>query len=276
MADSLRPSLSLLRTPMTDRRQRQKENRAARLEEERRAASRRELRRRLAIALGIGLGMAGLLAVINLGGSNEEETVLPVRYIEYRSQPTACEATSPPEETITTFAGASDEALGAGPVTATIATSCGPIVIELDLTYPQTVNSFVFLARQGFFDGTVVHRIVPGFAIQAGDPNADGTGNPGYLVPDEFPADDFVYEEGVVAMANSGGGSTGSQFFIVVGDDARFLNNTFSVLGHVLSGQEALDAIEQVPTTNTPGTSERSRPTETVYIESIEIAAPDE
>lgn len=260
---------------MTDRRQRQKENRAARLESERRVASRRELRRRLVIALGVGLGMAGLLALFNLVGSNEEETGLPARYLEYRGQPTACEAASPPEETVTTFGEAADQALGSEPITATILTSCGPIVIELAPAYPLTVNSFVFLARQGFYDGTVVHRLIPGFRIQAGDPNADGTGNPGYLVPDEFPPDDFIYEEGVVAMENSGGGTTGSQFFIVVGDDARFLNNTFSVLGHVISGQETLDAIEQVPTTNTPGTNERSRPTETVYIESIEIAAPD-
>lgn len=256
---------------MTDRRQRQKENRAARLAVERKAASRRELRRRLVIGLGVGLAMTALLAVINLGGSNEADLELPVRYIEYRGQPTACGATSPPEETLITFGEAADQALGSDPITATISTSCGPIVIGLDPDYPRTVNSFVFLARQGFYNGTVVHRIVPGFAIQAGDPAADGTGNPGYLVPDEFPPADFVYEEGVVAMANSGGGTTGSQFFIVVGDDARFLNNTFSVLGRVIGGQEALDAIEQITTTNTPGTNERSRPTETVYIEGIEI-----
>ena len=72
-------------------------------------------------------------------------------------------------------------------------------------------------------------------------------------------------------MANSGAATTGSQFFIVVGDNARVLNNTFNVLGRVVSGQETLDAIEAVPTSVTPGTNERSRPLETVYIEGIEI-----
>lgn len=260
---------------MTDRRQRQKENRAARLEEERKAASRRELRRRIVTALGIGVGMAGLLAFINLDGSEDGEAGLSAQYLAYRNQDTACGAAPPPEQTVTTYDVPVDQAIGTETLTATILTSCGPIVIELDPSFPQTVNSFVFLAREGFFDGTVFHRIVPGFVIQGGDPNADGTGGPGYVIPDEFPADDFVYEEGMVAMANAGGGSTGSQFFIVVGDDARFLNNTFSLLGRVISGQEVLEAIEIVPTTNTPGTSERSRPTESVYIERVEITNGD-
>ncbi len=91
------------------------------------------------------------------------------------------------------------------------------------------------------------------------------------MVPDEFPPEGFIYEEGVVAMANAGGRTTGSQFFIVVGDNARVLNNTFNVLGRVVSGQETLDAIEAVPTSVAPGTNERSRPIQTVYIETIEI-----
>ena len=78
-----------------------------------------------------------------------------------------------------------------------------------------------------------------------------------------------------MAMANSGGASTGSQFFVVVGEDARFLNNNFSILGRVISGQDTLEAIVAIPTTNTPGTNERSRPTQTVYIEGIEISSSD-
>lgn len=256
---------------MTDRRQRQKEQRAAKLEEERKAASRRELRRRLVIALGIGAGMAGLLALLSLRGSEERQEGPSAQYLAYRDQETACGAAAPPEENIETFTAPVDQALGSETSTATISTSCGPIVIELDPAFPQTVNSFVFLAREGFYNGTVIHRIVSGFVIQGGDPNADGTGGPGYVIPNEFPTEDFIYEQGVVAMANTGGASTGSQFFIVVGEDARFLNNTFSVLGRVISGQETLEAIAAVSTTNTPGTNERSRPTQTVYIETIEI-----
>jgi len=225
----------------------------------------------MVIALGIGVGMAGLLALINLRGSEDDDGGLSAQYLAFRNQNTACGAALPPEETVTTYDAPVDQQIGPDTLTATILTSCGAIVVELNPTFSQTVNSFVFLSREGFFDGTVFHRIVAGFVVQGGDPNADGTGGPGYVIPDEFPADDFVYEEGMVAMANAGGGSTGSQFFIVVGDDARFLNNTFSLLGNVISGQETLAAIEAVPTTNTPGTRERSRPTETVYIESVEI-----
>jgi cyclophilin family peptidyl-prolyl cis-trans isomerase len=256
---------------MTDRRQRQKEQRATRLEEQKKAASRKEFRRRILVALGIGLGLTALLVLISVLGN--EPTTLPASYQAFRNQPTACGAQAPPAGELMSFSGPEDQGLGSEPVIVTINTSCGPIVVELDpATYPATVNSFVFLARQGFYDGSVFHRIASNFVIQGGDPEATGTGGPAYLVPDEFPPDDFVYEEGVVAMANAGGGTTGSQFFVVVGDNARVLNNTFNVLGRVVSSQETLDAIEAVPTSVAPGTSERSRPVETVYIESIEIS----
>jgi cyclophilin family peptidyl-prolyl cis-trans isomerase len=256
---------------MTDRRQRQKEQRATRLEEQKKAASRKEFRRRILVALGIGLGLTALLVLISVLGN--EPTTLPASYQAFRNQPTACGAQAPPAGELMSFSEPEDQGLGSEPVIVTINTSCGPIVVELDpATFPATVNSFVFLARQGFYDGSVFHRIASNFVIQGGDPEATGTGGPAYLVPDEFPPDDFVYEEGVVAMANAGGGTTGSQFFVVVGDNARVLNNTFNVLGRVVSSQETLDAIEAVPTSVAPGTSERSRPVETVYIESIEIS----
>jgi peptidylprolyl isomerase len=255
---------------MTDRRQRQKEQRAARLDEEKKAATRKEFRRRIVIALGIGLGLAGVLLLTSVLGNRP--ATLPASYRAFREQATACGAQTPPEVEIMSFPLAEDQGLGTEPINVTVNTSCGPIVLELDpAAYPETVNSFVFLAREGFYDGSVFHRIAAEFVIQGGDPQATGTGGPGYVVADEFPPDGFIYEEGVVAMANAGGGSTGSQFFIVVGDDARVLNNTFNVLGRVASGQDTLDAIEAVPTSVAPGTNERSRPAETVYIETIEI-----
>ena len=255
---------------MTDRRQRQKEQRATRLEEEKKAASRKEFRRRVIIALGIGLSLVGTLVVTSLIGNRPE--TLPASYRGFREQPTACGAEAPPEVQIMSFAEPEDQGLGEEPITATINTSCGPIVIQLDpAASPETVNSFVFLARKGFYNGIPIHRIAPDFVIQGGDPEASGLGGPGYLVADEFPPEGFTYDEGTVAMANAGSRSTGSQFFIVVGDDARVLNNTFNALGRVVSGQETLDAIESLPTSVTPGSNERSRPTETVYIEGIEI-----
>jgi peptidylprolyl isomerase len=157
-------------------------------------------------------------------------------------------------------------------VTATIATSCGDIVIDLNTEgAPATVNSFVFLAREGYYDGQVIYRITDNFVIEAGDLAANATGGPGYLLPDEFPEEDFVYEEGVVLMANRGSRSTGSIFRIVIGDDGRFLTNQFNVLGTITSGQEAIDAMREIETATAPGTVEESLPLETVYIETVTI-----
>jgi cyclophilin family peptidyl-prolyl cis-trans isomerase len=256
---------------MTDRRHRQKELRSARLEAERKKAARRELRRRLLIALGIGLGLAALFLLTGVLGNRPAG--LPSSYLAFRDQPTACGATAPPEQNLMSFAQPEDQGIDPQqPLQAIIRTSCGDIVISLDPTgYPQTVNSFVFLARQGFYDGTVIHRVAAEFVIQGGDQQANGTGTPGYRVPNEFPPAGFVYEKGVVAMANASG-ITGSQFFIVVGDRASALTNSFSVLGRVVEGDDTLSAIAEVPTALQSGTTERSKPLETIYIEEIEIS----
>lgn len=156
-----------------------------------------------------------------------------------------------------------------GTVRVRLDTSCGPITLDLfpDMA-PQAVNSFVFLARAGYFDGTVFHRIVPGFVIQGGDPTAAGTGNPGYRLPDELPPPGFAYGPGVVAMANSGPDSAGSQFFIVVADIQ--LPAAYTVFGGFVDGADAINAILAVPlAVNSRG--ERSVPLETVYIESVTV-----
>jgi cyclophilin family peptidyl-prolyl cis-trans isomerase len=254
---------------MTDKRQRQKEQRAAKKEAEKKTEARRELRKRLLTALGFGLAVVGIFAVAAFF-SNEGE--IPTGYESYRNQPTACGAEAPDPESVAQFEQSEPQAdlATAASATATITTSCGPIEIELDLGNEATVNSFVFLAREGFYDGQVFHRILDGFVIQGGDPEANGTGGPGYRIPDEHPEGDFEYEEGTVAMANRGAGTTGSQFFVVVGD-ATNLTPTFNVLGEVISGQDTLDLIGAVPTAQQPGSVEQSLPLESVYIESIEI-----
>jgi peptidyl-prolyl cis-trans isomerase B (cyclophilin B) len=127
----------------------------------------------------------------------------------------------------------------------------------------------VFLAEQGYFDGTVSHRIAPGFVIQAGDPTATGRGGPGYVVPDELPPEGFAYETGILAMAHAGAGTTGSQFFIVTG--SIDLPPSYSVFGAVLSGYEVIDEIESVPLAQRPNSFEVSVPLESVYIETITI-----
>jgi len=259
---------------MTDRRQRQKEQRAAKREAERKSESRRALIRTIATALIFGLVV---VAIFTFGGLFDgDDTGAPQSYEDYRSQDTACGGSQPPAEEVMSFPDGPEEQadITAGStVTATIATSCGEVVLELNNEgAPDTVNSFVFLARSGYYNGQVIHRISEDFVFQTGDPAADGTGGPGYVISDEHPTDpDFVYEPGTVAMANRGSRSTGSQFFVVAGDDGQFLTSNFNVLGSVIDGQDSIERIMALPTGIAPGTNEKSRPLETVYIESITI-----
>lgn len=256
---------------MTDRRQRQKQAAAAAREARRKAAVRRELRRR--ILVGLGLGTAVAVALLLAGTFSGEET-LPDEVAAFRDQPTACDGAVPDPAREMRFDRPINQALRPdATLTATLVTSCGTIVIDLDTAgYPQTVNNFVFLARNGYYDGTVFHRIAPGFVAQGGDPTARGDGDPGYSIGDEFPPAGFVYEEGVVAMANAGRGTTGGQFFIVTGPDAATLGPSFNVLGRVKAGLDVLERIDSVPTRLQPSGRERSYPTETVYLESVTIA----
>jgi peptidylprolyl isomerase len=253
---------------MTDRRQRQKEARAAAREAKRKAASRKELWRRIRVGLGIGLVVAVVLLVAGVFGSDDGPEA---SYLAFRDLPTACGASAPDSVVPMQFTepGAVDVSPGSRAV---VTTSCGDIEIELDVaSAPLTVASFAFLAGEGYFDGTVFHRIVENFVIQGGDQTATGAGDPGYRLPDEYPADGFVYERGVVAMANRGKDTTGSQFFIVTGEEALALSPTFTVIGTVVGGFDALDRLAAVPVTRQVTTPEVSRPLEAAYIESIEI-----
>ena len=199
--------------------------------------------------------------------------VIPRTYEQFRAQPTACGAVAPEPVVPMEFVEPADEALDPSqPVTAVIETSCGEVTVELDpAEAPETVNSFVFLARQGYFDGTVFHRVIPGFVIQGGDPTATGTGGPGYTIPDEFPPAGTVYERGTLAMANAGPGTTGSQFFIVLEDTQ--LPPQFTIFGHVVDGFDVLDAFQQVPLGKSPTNPDPvpSTPLESIYIDTVTI-----
>ncbi len=137
-----------------------------------------------------------------------------------------------------------------GPATATVATSCGSFTIALDTARaPKTASSFAYLARQGVYDDTTFHRIVPGFVIQGGDPSGTGSGGPGYFV-DEPPPRDLSYTRGVVAMAKTSAeppGRSGSQFFVVTVPDAG-LTPDYALLGKVSSGFDVVKRIEQLGT----------------------------
>jgi cyclophilin family peptidyl-prolyl cis-trans isomerase len=128
----------------------------------------------------------------------------------------------------------------------TIETDQGNIVIEVDAELgPLAAGNFVALAECGFYDGIVFHRILPGFVIQGGDPTGTGSGGPGYKFPNDPVS--VPYERGVVAMANAGRDTNGSQFFIVLGDAG--LPPDYSVFGRVTSGMEIADEIAAGPST---------------------------
>ncbi len=161
--------------------------------------------------------------------------------------------------------------------TATMQTSCGPIVIRLDpVTAPIGVNSFVFLADKGFFDGLTFHRIVKDFVIQGGDPKGDGTGGPGYQFATETSPKVTFDSAGLLAYANSGPNTNGSQFFITLAPTPQLdpsANQSFTIFGKVIKGLDAVTKIGAIPGTPNPGIpGENSVPTQTVYIESVTIA----
>lgn len=129
--------------------------------------------------------------------------------------------------------------------TATVSTTKGTIVLQLHAAAaPKTVNNFVFLARDKFYDGIVFHRVIPDFMVQGGDPTGTGRGGPGYRFEDEFAGNPNRHERGVISMANAGPGTNGSQFFITH-VPCPWLDGKHTVFGKVLSGIEVVDAIQQ-------------------------------
>ncbi|HEY8843526.1 MAG TPA: peptidylprolyl isomerase [Gaiellaceae bacterium] len=147
---------------------------------------------------------------------------------------------------------------------ATLHTNHGAIAIELfDEDAPKTVENFLKLAGDGFYNGVVFHRIIPDFMIQGGDPTGTGMGGPGYTFEDEF--NDHKVERGALAMANAGPNTNGSQFFIVTTAAAPWLDGKHTVFGRVTDGMDAVDTIEQVDT------DAQDKPREPVVIERVEL-----
>ncbi|HUY42955.1 MAG TPA: peptidylprolyl isomerase [Acidimicrobiales bacterium] len=147
---------------------------------------------------------------------------------------------------------------------ATMVTSKGTLEIALDpLAAPETVNSFVFLARWHYFDGVVFHRIIPGFVLQGGDPTGSGAGGPGYRFNDELPKPGR-YEVGSLAMANAGPHTNGSQFFVISGPDGVRLPPLYALFGKVVKG---LDVVQTINDLGSPS----GKPRENVVIESVTI-----
>ena len=134
---------------------------------------------------------------------------------------------------------------------------------------PVTVNNFVFLARQGYFDGVIVHRVLKGFVIQTGDPTGTGSGGPGYRFQDEPVKGEYL--KGTLAMANAGPNTNGSQFFVVLGDLRNRLPKDYTIFGQVEEGLDALDRIGEVEVKVAEGGSEKSRPVTTITVTKVTI-----
>ena len=149
--------------------------------------------------------------------------------------------------------------------TAVMKTTNGSFTIKLDAaSAPRTVNNFVFLARNHYYDGVKFHRIIPGFVVQGGDPEGTGSGGPGYKFADELPKAG-AYKVGSLAMANAGPNTNGSQFFVITGPEGAALPPNYSLFGEVTEGMETVKALEAV---GTPGAG---TPTEEVKIDSVTI-----
>lgn len=128
---------------------------------------------------------------------------------------------------------------------ATLETSSGTIVVDLfPKEAPKTVNNFVFLARDGFYDGTVFHRVIPDFMIQGGDPTGSGRGGPGYRFEDETKGSPYKHKVGSLSMANAGPNTNGSQFFITH-VETGWLDGKHTIFGQVRSGQDVVDKVKQ-------------------------------
>lgn len=155
---------------------------------------------------------------------------------------------------------------------AVIQTTEGALTVELlSEAAPKTVNNFVFLARSGFYDGVVFHRIIESFMIQTGDPTGTGRGGPGYRFQDELPPA-LPYGPGVVAMANAGPNTNGSQFFVCTGAQSEYLNQSpnYTVFGRVTSGMDVVGKIAATPVGRSES-GEQSKPLTPVKMERIEI-----
>jgi cyclophilin family peptidyl-prolyl cis-trans isomerase len=162
--------------------------------------------------------------------------------------------------------------------TATIETSCGTVVVKLDAKgAPTAVNNFVFLAEHHLYEGTWFHRILSSFVIQGGDPKGDGTGGPGYYFPTETnPTTKFADASGLLAYANSGPDTNGSQFFITLAKLPNLdppSNGPYTIFGTVTQGFDVVKTIAKVPTTANPSNpQEQSAPLQAVYVTSVTIS----
>jgi cyclophilin family peptidyl-prolyl cis-trans isomerase len=262
--------------PKATKRERQRQNREVRREA---MLAEEKRRRRFKAARNVGLLFLALAAVLVLvqltKGDDDSSSDASSSAAAPTNFKTTCDTTLPTTAAKTTLP---KPGMGIDPskqYTAVLHTTEGDVTIALDSEQaPKTVNSFVYLACKSFYNGTTFHRIVTDFVDQGGDPKGDGTGGPGYKLPDEPPADG--YTAGSVAMANSGPGSTGSQFFLVVSDNGAAQLNSSGSSPYLYSALGSMDAagLQVAQTINTFGSSDSAgTPTKTITINGVTVTA---
>ncbi|MFM8155181.1 MAG: peptidylprolyl isomerase [Actinomycetes bacterium] len=249
------------------------------------AAHRRKRQRLIAVIVVVVLvaGALGWILVGRSGGDISTAAPAPVTSTAASADPSA-EPTGEAEGSLDCAAPGTNRAdtlsWDAAPTDAPAAgssivlnTNCGDIAIALDAKAPKTIASEAFLASQGFYDNTSCHRLTTEgiFVLQCGDPKGDGTGGPGYSVPDEnLPTDiaegEISYPAGTVAMANAGPGTSGSQFFIVYQDTV--LPAGYSIWGRVTSG---LEMVQEIAALGVAGGASDGAPSQPVFIESATV-----
>jgi peptidyl-prolyl cis-trans isomerase B (cyclophilin B) len=211
----------------------------------------------LAVFAVVAIGVVAAILIGRSGGDDDSTTT---------ASADGCEQVEAPKPKQVSLNAPKQTVEDGEDLTAVVDTSCGTFQIALDTTRaPKTVNSFVFLSEEGFYDDLTFHRIAPGFVIQGGDPQGTGVGGPGYSV-DEKPPANLAYTKGTVAMAKSSAeppGRSGSQFYVVTAPDAG-LPPEYALVGKV---DEGYDVVARIDKLGTPA----EKPKQTVLIEKISI-----
>lgn len=249
-----------------EKRARQKERRAVIVAAQQAAARRRRVGQVAAAVIGLGAIIG--LALFAGGGGDEAAS-------EGGNEPVACGAEAPPPADPQQYAEPEQVLEDGVDYGADFTTSCGTVTVDLlEEEAPETTNNFVFLAKEGFYDGTTIHRVEPNKVIQGGAPEPGGAGGPGYSIQDELPKSPELYTFGTLAMANRGPNTAGSQFFFNATDPSGKQPSgyppDYSLFGAIdPADQESVDTLVTISTLETvPGDV---APVETLYIDTIEI-----
>lgn len=255
----------------TEKRARQKANRAAKVAQEAKTKRRRSLLKRGAIVVAVAAAIGGVAYAVTGGSHSPSASGTTTTTTKASSSTTATTASSNaqtaankvavaagcpsnPKTRVNNLSWKSAPAMTidtSKQYTAAVKTDVGTFNVSLDASKaPQTVNNFVFLANHGFYRCVIFHRVIPGFVDQTGDPTGTGTGGPGYTIPDEYPPKasnpSQQYPLGSLAMANTGQPHTGgSQWFVVAGSQGESLPPQYSLFGQVTSGMKVINRINQ-------------------------------